>query len=59
LRPAFQFLYAIEILHFSLNGTEAEGLVPGREMELICARLESEMLHELGLTKRPLNWGHV
>jgi len=36
---------------------EAEGLVPGREMELICVRLESEMLAELGLPERRLNWG--
>ena len=36
---------------------EAVGLVPGREMELICVRLESEMLQELGLPVRHLNWG--
>jgi len=36
---------------------EGEGLVPGREMELICIRLESEMLRELGLPDRKLNWG--
>ena len=36
---------------------EAAGLVPGLEMELICVRLESEVLMELGLPQRRLNWG--
>jgi hypothetical protein len=36
---------------------EAAGLKPGKKMELICVRLESEMLNELGLPERTLNWG--
>jgi len=52
----------LAILHHEIKAhvlplKEAEGLVPGREMELICIRLESEMLRELGLPKRQLNWG--
>ncbi len=50
------------ILHHEIKAhvlplKEAEGLVPGRKMELICVRLESEMLWELGLPGRQLNWG--
>ena len=52
----------LAILHHEIKAhvlplKEAEGLVPGREMELICIRLESEMLRELGLPERRLNWG--
>ena len=52
----------LAILHHEIKAhvlplKEAEGLVPGREMELICIRLESEMLRELGLPERQLNWG--
>lgn len=52
----------LAILHHEIKAhvlplKEAEGLVPGREMELICVRLESEMLCELGLPERRLNWG--
>lgn len=52
----------LAILHHEIKAhvlplKEAEGLVPGREMELICIRLESEMLRELGLPERKLNWG--
>jgi len=52
----------LAILHHEIKAhvlplKEAEGLVPGREMELICIRLESEMLRELGLPDRKLNWG--
>lgn len=52
----------LAVLHHELKAhvlplKEAEGLVPGREMELICVRLESEMLHEQGLPQRRLNWG--
>ena len=52
----------LAILHHEIKAhvlpmKEAEGLVPGREMELICIRLESEMLLELGLPERHLNWG--
>lgn len=50
------------ILHHELKAhvlplKEAAGLVPGLKMELICVRLESEMLLELGLPQRRLNWG--
>jgi len=52
----------LAILHHEIKAhvlplKEGEGLVPGREMELICIRLESEMLRELGLAERQLNWG--
>ena len=52
----------LAILHHELMAhvlplKEAEGLEPGREMELICIRFESEMLRELGLRERHLNWG--
>ena len=52
----------LAILHHELKAhvlplKEAEGLEPGREMELICIRFESEMLRELGLRERALNWG--
>ena len=52
----------LAILHHEIKAhvlplKEAKGLVPGREMELICIRLESEMLRELGLQERRLNWG--
>ncbi len=52
----------LAILHHELMAhvlplIEAEGLEPGREMELICIRFESEMLRELGLPERALNWG--
>lgn len=52
----------IAILHHEIKAhvlplKEAAGLIPGREMELICIRLESEMLRELGLPERRLNWG--
>lgn len=52
----------LAILHHEIKAhvlplKEAAGLVPGREMELICIRLESEMLRELGLPERQLNWG--
>lgn len=52
----------LAILHHEIKAhvlplKEAAGLVPGREMELICIRLESEMLEELGLPQRKLNWG--
>jgi hypothetical protein len=36
---------------------EGKGLEHGREMALICMRLESEMLRELGLPERRLEWG--
>jgi len=54
--------HPLAILHHEIKAhvlplREAEGLVPGREMELICVRLESEMLRELGLPDRLLNWG--
>ncbi len=54
--------HPLAILHHELKAhvlplKAAEGLVPGREMELICVRLESEMLEELGLPQRRLNWG--
>jgi len=52
----------LAILHHEIKAhvlplKEGADLVPGREMELICIRLESEMLHELGLPERQLNWG--
>jgi len=52
----------LAILHHELKAhvlplKEAEGLEPGKEMELICIRFESEMLRELGLRERMLNWG--
>lgn len=52
----------LAIIHHELKAhvlplKEAKGLVPGREMELICIRLESEMLRELGMPARRLNWG--
>lgn len=52
----------LAILHHELKAhvlplKEAQGLQPGRQMELICIRLESEMLRELGLPERRLNWG--
>lgn len=52
----------LAILHHEIKAhvlplKEAEGLKPGRQMELICIRLESEMLLELGLPERRLNWG--
>jgi len=52
----------LAILHHEIKAhvlplREGKGLVPGREMELICVRLESEMLGELGLPERKLNWG--
>jgi len=52
----------LAILHHEIKAhvlplKEADGLMPGREMELICIRLESEMLRELGLPERHLNWG--
>ena len=52
----------LAILHHEIKAhvlplKEGEGLVPGRQMELICVRLESEMLRELGLPERQLNWG--
>jgi len=52
----------LAILHHELMAhvlplKAAEGLEPGREMELICIRLESDMLRELGLRQRALNWG--
>jgi hypothetical protein len=36
---------------------EARGLVHGRQMALICLRLESEVLSELDLPVRRLEWG--
>jgi hypothetical protein len=50
------------ILHHEIKAhvlplIEAEGLAPGREIELICVRLKSEMLRELGLPERKFNWG--
>jgi len=55
-------LNPLAILHHEIKAhvlplKEAGGLVPGREMELISIRLESEMLRELGLPERYLNWG--
>lgn len=55
-------LNPLAILHHELMAhvlplKAAEGLEPGREMELICIRFESEMLRELGLRERHLNWG--
>lgn len=52
----------LAIIHHELKAhvlplKEGKGLSPGRQMELICIRLESEMLDELGLPKRQLNWG--
>lgn len=52
----------LAIIHHELKAhvlplKEAAGLVPGREMELICIRLESEMLQEQDLPARRLNWG--
>jgi hypothetical protein len=52
----------LAILHHEIKAhvlplKEAKGLVPGRDMELICIRLESKMLRELGLPTRRLNWG--
>lgn len=52
----------LAILHHEIKAhvlplKEGKNLVPGREMELICIRLESEMLRELGLPERRLNWG--
>ncbi|VAW82299.1 hypothetical protein MNBD_GAMMA12-3116 [hydrothermal vent metagenome] len=38
-----------------LNATET--MDPGLAMELICIRYESEMLRELGIAERKLNWG--
>lgn len=54
--------HPLAMLHHELKGhvlplKEGAGLLPGREMELICVRLESEMLQELGLPGRTLNWG--
>lgn len=54
--------HPLAILHHEIKAhvlplKEAKGLVPGRDMELICIRLESEMLRELGLPERRLNWG--
>lgn len=52
----------LAIIHHELKAhvlplKEGKGLAPGRKMELICIRLESEMLNELGLPGRRLNWG--
>lgn len=52
----------LAIIHHELKAhvlplREARGLSPGRRMELICVRLESEMLVESGLPPRRLNWG--
>lgn len=54
--------HPLAMLHHEIKGhvlplKEGAGLEPGREMELICVRLESEMLRELGLSPRTLNWG--
>lgn len=52
----------LAILHHEIKAhvlpmCEAAGLHRGKQMELICIRLESEMLGELGLPERRLNWG--
>jgi hypothetical protein len=54
--------HPLAILHHEIKAhvlplKEAKALVPGRDMELICIRLESEMLRELDLPERRLNWG--
>lgn len=54
--------HPLAMLHHEIKGhvlplKEGAGLEPGREMELICVRLESEMLRELDLPPRTLNWG--
>jgi len=46
-----------EIMAHILPSKEAKELEPGLEMELICIRFESDMLRQLGLTERKLNWG--
>lgn len=50
------------IIHHELKAhvlpiKEGAGLKPGPKMEMICVRLESEMLREISLPQRELNWG--
>ncbi len=51
----------LAILHHELKAhvlplNDAAGLAPGRELELLCVRMESEMLRELDLPERRLHW---
>lgn len=54
--------HPLAIIHHEIKAhvlplKEARGLKPGRKMELICIRLESEMLDAIHKPKRRLNWG--
>ena len=50
----------IAVLHHELKAhilPQKEAVADGRDEEMLCIRYESDMLRELGLPERTLNWG--
>lgn len=55
-----EIINPIAVLHHELKAhvlPQKEAVAAGRDEEMLCIRYESDMLRELGLPERTLNWG--